>query len=182
MKQLIKFTTLFSLATISLTTLTPSVVSASVHQNKPTVRQEEIVIKNSDIYHLAKGLYNQGLISKKDFSIIQSSYFERWGPKGETKVVKRGDGQIDLYLNNWLSNLLVGGGAGAAGVIILQYPPVALFLAQHSISGGALTGALGSVATALTNADSGLILTLRVISGNGPLYNPTVAVTNIRDQ
>lgn len=130
MKQLITFTALFSLATISLTTLTPSVVSASVHQNKPTVRQEEIVIKNSDIYHLAKDLYNQGLISKKDFSIIQSSHFERWGPKGETKVVKRSDGQIDLYLNNWLSNLLVGGSVGAAGAIILQYPPGSLIFSS----------------------------------------------------
>ena len=76
----------------------------------------EVTFSNADVLKAAEDLYNQGLFTKEQYNIVFSAFTERFGVKGENKVVHLGDGLMDVYVNNVTWSILIGlGGAGAGG-------------------------------------------------------------------
>lgn len=157
---------MLSVCIAGLSATLPSVAVVHASEYRQTVAAtQEVVITNSEFLSSATTLYQQGKISEKDYRVIRSSMMERWGFKGQTKIVRRRDGKLDIYLNNVLTGLLVGGSIAAVASAIAAIPAVASILAAGGTSVSAVTGALGGAVGVITSADRGIIITQRRIYG-----------------
>lgn len=175
-----------ALSIMALNVLQPAfVVSANTESSVNHLKEkdfaltESVTFTNHDLYESAKKLYENNEISKEDFQAIQALAFERWGFKGENKIVKNPDGSIDLYINNVVSGVVVGGSVAAIAAAIVAIPPVAAFLATYGVGSGVAAAAIGGGVSAFTSADNGLIITMRVI---GTATSPNLVITNVREQ
>lgn len=156
----------------------PSTSAIYASEYKPTMAtQQEIVIKNADFLASATSLYQQGQISEKDYRIIRSTMMERWGIKGQTKIVRRRDEKLDIYLNNILTAMLVAGSVVAVASAIATIPAVAGILAAGGASVSAVTESLGAAVGVITSADRGIIITQRPIYGGR-----STVIERIREQ
>ena len=75
----------------------------------------EVTFSNADVLKAAEDLYNQGLFTKEQYNIVFSAFTQRFGVKGENKVVHLGDGLMDVYINNVTWSAMIGLGGGAVG-------------------------------------------------------------------
>lgn len=178
MSTLVKKVTVLSVCIAGLSATLPSAAVAHASEYRQTAAAtQEVVITNSEFLASATTLYQQGKILEKDYRVIRSSMMERWGIKGQTKIVRRRDGKLDIYLNNVLTGLLVGGSIAAVASAIAAIPAVASTLAAGGTSVSAVTGALGAAVGVITSADRGIIITQRPIHGGR-----SMVVERIREQ
>lgn len=180
-KSFSKLLTLFvSLLLLFSVTLSPVATArqATTDHHPPTTGQpiQAITFSNRDFYLAAKKLYDEQKLSQSDFELVSTALSERWGIKGENKIIPTGPLTFDLYLNSVLSTLVVAGGIVAAGAIILTIPPIAAWIAAHGATASALSAVLTAAVGSYTNADNGLIFTLRA-GGLG-----TFTCIGVRDQ
>ena len=109
------------------------------------------------------------------FFNMQNSY---WTPRGQTKIVKQDDGQIDLYLNSLLGALVVGASLATIVAGLGSLPVITAFFANLNIN-GIVIGALSAAIISYTDTSYGIIVTLRIIDH---LTMPAIVITHIKDQ
>lgn len=166
MSTLVKKVTVLSVCIAGLSATLPSAAVAHASEYRQTAAATQAVaITNSEFLASATTLYQQGKISEKDYRVIRSSMMERWGIKGQTKIVRRRDGKLDIYLNNVLTAMLAVGSVTAVASAIAAIPAVASTLAAGGTNVSAVTAALGAAVGAVTSADRGIIITQRRIYG-----------------
>ena len=117
----------------------------------------EVTFSNADVLKAAEDLYNQGLFTKEQYNIVFSAVTQRFGVKGENKVVHLGDGLMDVYVNNVTWSILIGLGGAGAGALLGAIPGLS---AGWAAMIGTVAGAGGS---AYLGAERGVILRMKQV-------------------
>lgn len=117
----------------------------------------EVTFSNADVLKAAEDLYSKGLFTKEQYNIVFVAFTQRFGIKGENKVVHLGDGLMDVYINNVTWSAMIGLGGGAAGLLLGAIPGLS---AGWAAMIGAVGGAVGSE---YLGAERGVIVRMKQV-------------------
>lgn len=127
--------------------------------------EESFVFSNQDVLKAAEKLYNSGLFSKEQYQIVYAAYTQRFGIKGENKVVHLGDGLMDVYINNVTWSALIGLGAAAAGLLISTIPGLNASAATF------IAGVGGAVGNTYLGSENGVIARMKLVTEPATYYS-----------
>lgn len=139
----------------------------------------EVAFSNADVLKAAEDLYNQGLFTKEQYNIVFAAFTQRFGIKGENKVVHLGNGLMDVYINNVTWSILIGLGGAAGGALLGAIPGLN---ASWAAAIGTVAGAGGS---AYLGAERGVIVRMKQVYEPPTQYSGAKSypkVVDVREQ
>lgn len=123
------------------------------------------VFSNRDVLKAAEKLYNSGLFSKEQYQTVYAAYTQRFGIKGENKVVHLGNGLMDVYINNVTWSALISLGGTAAGLLLSAIPGI------NATAATLIAGIGGAVGNAYFGSERGVIARMKLVTEPATYYS-----------
>ena len=127
--------------------------------------EESFVFSNRDVLKAAEKLYNSGLFSKEQYQTVYAAYTQRFGIKGENKVVHLGNGLMDVYINNVTWSALISLGGTAAGLLLSAIPGI------NATAATLIAGIGGAVGNAYFGSERGVIARMKLVTEPATYYS-----------